>query len=94
MPLATSLFSKQDGMYFIVQNSGVGIAPEALEFVFEPLYQTDIARTKKEDTGTGLGLSITKRMIEKHGGTVQIASEKNSGTCVVCWLPTTKRIGE
>lgn len=94
MPFATSLFSKQDGIYFIVQNSGIGIAPEALAFVFEPLYQTDTARTKKEDTGTGLGLSITKRMIEKHGGTVQIASEKNSGTCVVCWLPTTKRIGE
>lgn len=94
MSFAKSLFSEQDGMYFIVQNSGVGIAPEELAFVFEPLYQTDTARTKKEDTGTGLGLSITKRIIEKHGGTVQIASEKNYGTCVVCWLPTTKRIGD
>ncbi len=94
MSFAKSLFSEQDGMYFIVQNSGVGIAPEELAFVFEPLYQTDTARTKKEDTGTGLGLSITKRIIEKHGGTVQIASEINCGTCVVCWLPTTKRIGD
>jgi signal transduction histidine kinase len=84
------LITKQDGVYLIVQNSGDGIDPEELSKVFQPLYQIDTARTKKRNSGTGLGLSITKRIIGKHGGLVEMASEKQIGTCVICWLPQTK----
>lgn len=92
MPFVKPYITKQEGMYLIVQNSGEGIEQSELENVFKPLYQVDIARTKNSGTGTGLGLSITKRIIEKHGGTVEMASDKQFGTCVICWLPIIKEM--
>lgn len=92
MPFVKPYVTKQEGMYLIVQNSGEGIDQADLENVFKPLYQVDTARTKNSGTGTGLGLSITKRIIEKHGGTVEMASDKQFGTCVICWLPMIKEI--
>lgn len=73
--------------YVIVQNEGGGIKTEALRYIFEPMYQVDQARTKKETSGTGLGLSITKQIIEKHGGTVTGFSRLNQGTCFICSIP-------
>ena len=81
-------------MYLIVQNNGKGIAEEKISKVFNPLYQTDEARTKKEARGTGLGLSITKQIIEKHGGDVQLLSVEEVGTCVICRIPKIKERGE
>lgn len=83
-----SLFEK-DGMYLIVQNEGRGLSIGQLEKIFEPLYQANEARTK-EGSATGLGLSITKQIIEKHGGKVQMLSEENTGTAVICYLPLLK----
>lgn len=79
--------NKQTGVYIIVQNDGEIIAQEALPYVFDPLYQVDTARTKTGERGTGLGLSITKQIIEKHGGEVQVVSNKKIGTAIICWLP-------
>lgn len=73
--------------YLIVQNEGTGINEEALKYVFDPLYQADQARSKKEARGTGLGLSITKQIIERHRGDVKIFSKENVGTCVICRIP-------
>lgn len=74
------------GTYFIVENSGEGIAKEELSQILKPLYQVDEARTKA-GSGTGLGLPIAKQILEKHGGTLQIVSEIGIGTSVVCYLP-------
>jgi signal transduction histidine kinase len=84
---------KIDAVYFIVQNEGKGISPDKLPYVFDPLYQSDEARSKNDRSGTGLGLSITKQIIEKHGGNVQIFSRENAGTCVICSLPVLKEEG-
>lgn len=73
--------------YITVQNEGAGIAKNDLQHIFEPLYQVDEARSKKDTSGTGLGLSITKQIIEKHGGTITAFSEENIGTCFICSLP-------
>lgn len=83
-----------DDVYLIVQNEGKGIAQKKIEHVFEPLYQTDQARSKKEARGTGLGLSITKQIIERHGGKIQMFSEEHVGTCVICRLPKIKNGSE
>lgn len=80
---------EKEGMYLIIQNEGIGIPKEQLEKIFEPLYQANEARTK-EGSGTGLGLSITKKIIEKHSGKVQILSEENKGTAVICYVPNSK----
>lgn len=80
-------FDFENYAYVIVQNEGEGIKAENLRNVFEPLYQVDQARSKKETHGTGLGLSITKQIIEKHGGTVAGLSQLNVGTCFICSIP-------
>ena len=73
--------------YLIVQNEGEGIPEEKLPLLFEPLYQVDQARSKKDAHGTGLGLSITKQIIEKHGGEVFAFSKEHVGACFVCSIP-------
>lgn len=86
VPLAYP-FNFDNHMYFIVQNSGTGIAKEEINKLFDPLFQADESRNKRDAKGTGLGLSITKQIIEKHGGKVQILSETGTGTCIICRLP-------
>jgi two-component system, OmpR family, sensor kinase len=56
-----------------VSDTGAGIAPEHLPNVFERFYKVDTARAA-DSTGSGLGLSITKAIIERHGGTIRVAS--------------------
>ncbi len=75
-----------DGLMFGVEDTGVGIAEEDLERVFESFGQGrhDITTFEK---GTGLGLPIVKGLAEAHGGKVALASHKNEGTRVMVHLP-------
>ena len=83
-------FSFEQGYaYIIVQNEGHGISEQALNHVFDPLYQADRARNKKEARGTGLGLNIAKQIIERHAGDIFIFSKQTIGTCVICRIPQT-----
>jgi two-component system sensor histidine kinase FlrB len=66
-----------------VSDTGAGIAPEAFARVFEPFYST-------RSDGTGLGLAIVKSVVELHGGTIDIASSPDTGTCFTITL---QRIG-
>lgn len=84
----------EDNVYLLVQNQGEGVSSDKLPYVFDPLYQADQARSKKNESGTGLGLSITKQIIEKHGGEVRMLSNKGVGTCVVCRLPKRQKEGD
>ena len=58
----------------VVSDTGVGIAPEFLPFVFERFRQADAGTTRKTG-GLGLGLSIVRHIVEMHGGSVQVVSE-------------------
>ena len=62
------------------QDSGTGIDEKEMERIFEPFYTT------KPD-GTGLGLAITKKIIEAHGGTLQVECKSGEGTTVTVALP-------
>lgn len=66
-----------------VVDSGPGIAPEALEKIFEPMFST---RT----FGVGLGLPIVRKSMVQHGGNVEIISEEGRGTTATLWLPAPK----
>lgn len=63
-----------------VRDNGSGIPPEVRDRVFEPLYTT-------RSDGTGLGLTIARRIVEQHGGTLELESEVGQGTTVRIRLP-------
>jgi PAS domain S-box-containing protein len=73
-------------VHFTVTDTGIGIAKEHLDTVFELFRQVDSSIRRRHD-GTGLGLAITKRLVELHGGTIRLESELSVGTSVHVALP-------
>ena len=65
-----------------VSDTGAGIAPNHIAHVFERFYKVDASRAS-ESTGSGLGLSITKAIVERHEGTIQVASEPGRTTFTI-----------
>jgi signal transduction histidine kinase/FixJ family two-component response regulator len=65
-------------LYFEVQDTGVGIAPEEIERLFQPFYQTQSGQ--KALDGTGLGLAISQQYVRLMGGTITVASTLNRGS--------------
>ncbi len=66
----------------IVEDTGVGIAPEHLPHILNRFYRVDSARSKKSG-GTGLGLAIVKSIMALHNGSVRISSTVNQGTKII-----------
>ncbi len=66
-------------LFFLVTDSGVGIAKENLDKLFKSFSQVDASISRKYG-GTGLGLNISKQLVEMMGGTITVQSELNKGT--------------
>lgn len=71
---------------FEVCDSGIGIAREQLQVIFEAFRQAD-GSTRRRYGGTGLGLSISRDLAERMGGTIQVDSEPGRGSCFILELP-------
>jgi len=71
-----------DSVGVMVEDTGPGIAEQDLERIFEPFQRAD---AKKE--GSGLGLAIVQRVVEAHGGRVEVDSRPGAGSTFVVWLP-------
>jgi signal transduction histidine kinase len=69
-----------------VADTGIGIAPEDIPKVFTPFTQLN-AHVSRQVQGTGLGLPLAKALVQLHGGTLTIRSEKDKGTAVTVRLP-------
>jgi signal transduction histidine kinase len=69
-----------------VIDSGQGIAPEDLPYVFDRFYRADRSRTRGSG-GAGLGLAIAKQIVVAHGGAIWAASEVGKGTIISVALP-------
>ena len=77
-----------DLVQVIVADTGAGIAAAELPHLFDRLYQArSSVAPATSDEGKGLGLAIVKRIVELHGGTVDVASETGQGTRVSIALP-------
>ena len=72
--------------YIMVVDTGIGIAPEEQDKVFERFYRVDKSRSKARG-GTGLGLAIVKHAAAFHGASIDIASDLGSGTCITVTFP-------
>jgi signal transduction histidine kinase len=70
-----------------VVDTGQGIAPEELPFIFDRFWRGDRARTHSGGAGSGLGLAITAQLVKAHGGTITVASTPGQGTTFTVTLP-------
>jgi signal transduction histidine kinase len=77
----------QNGEFLLsVTDNGIGMTPEVRERVFDSFYQAESSFTRKAG-GVGLGLTISKRIVEKHGGSLQVESAPHQGSRFTIILP-------
>ncbi len=76
-----------------VGDTGIGIAPEEQEAIFEEFHQVPSANHPAA-AGAGLGLAITRKLAELHGGTVRVESEQGRGSRFIVTLPACGRLTE
>lgn len=69
-----------------VRDNGNGIPAKDIPHIFDRFYRVDKSRSEYSG-GAGLGLAIARRVIELHGGTIEVTSEQGSGTCFTFTLP-------
>ena len=78
---------KKDGFFNIsVQDFGIGIEKNEQIKIFEKFYRTDKSRNKNSG-GTGLGMSILKKIVDIHGGIINIESKEDFGTTITISFP-------
>jgi CheY-like chemotaxis protein len=73
-------------MRFSITDTGIGIAPEHQKKLFKPFIQVDSSLSRQYE-GTGLGLSLVKKLVEMHGGSIELKSEVGKGSCFAFTLP-------
>ena len=81
---------RDDAMLIEVCDTGIGIAPEDQPFIYDLFYRVDGARSI-ETGGSGLGLYMTRKIVEMHGGSVEIDSAPDQGSKFRVRLPLTTR---
>jgi signal transduction histidine kinase len=78
--LTVSAHSQGERIQLSVADTGIGMSPETMEKIFEPLYTT---KTK----GIGLGLAVSKNLVEVNGGKIDVESVEGQGSTFVVNLP-------
>lgn len=85
--LHAGLSTKQRGhLSLVVEDTGIGIAPQHLETVFQPYVRLEDARALKVE-GSGLGLAVVRRLIERLGGSMHLDSHPDRGSRFTVELP-------
>jgi two-component system sensor histidine kinase PilS (NtrC family) len=75
------------GAKVVVSDDGPGIAPEDLPRIFTPFFTT-------KDRGTGLGLATVQRIVDAHGGSIEVESSPGNGATFSLWLPASPQARE
>jgi two-component system sensor histidine kinase BaeS len=71
-----------------VSDTGEGIDPDDLPFVFDRFWRADKSRTHADGSGHGLGLAISRQLIRAHAGDIRVESSPGMGTTFTVWLPS------
>ncbi|HEY9642331.1 MAG TPA: PAS domain S-box protein [Coleofasciculaceae cyanobacterium] len=85
-PADSPAAAPQDVLQIAVIDTGIGIAPENLNKLFQPFIQIDSALNRQYE-GSGLGLALVKRIVELHGGSIEVFSHKSMGSRFTVVLP-------
>ena len=72
-----------------ITDTGPGIPPDKLPFIFDRFYQVDDSETRSEE-GTGIGLALVKQLVELHHGSITIESEVGKGSTFIVTIPLGK----
>ena len=81
----------RDGVVdFFVKDTGVGVAEEHLEKIFEPFWQVEQTTTRRSG-GTGLGLAVTRQFVELIGGKISVDSQLGAGSVFTVTVPVRRR---
>ena len=85
-------WADSDRVWVSVQDTGSGIAPEELPYVFRRFWRSQESRAQKYG-GTGIGLAICRRLVELHGGKIFVESQLGIGSTFKFFLPINMRAG-
>jgi len=84
---------RRKGHYILaISDSGSGIAPKDIPYIFDRFYRVDTSRTKQRVHGYGLGLAIAKDIITKHNGRIKVTSTLGNGTTFTIDLPDNEHL--
>jgi PAS domain S-box-containing protein len=83
--------SNRQVIRFRVEDTGIGIAPDKLQYIFDDFTQADASTTRKYG-GTGLGLSISRKLAELMKGSLSVTSQVGAGSAFILELPLEKGV--
>jgi signal transduction histidine kinase len=81
-----SLVEREGAAVYVVEDTGIGIAPDYAERVFEPFWQVQQSATRQAG-GTGLGLAVARRLSQLLGGDIALESVNGKGSRFTVTLP-------
>ena len=84
--VSLDLYRQNRSAVISVRDTGIGIAADQINKVFDRFWRADKARSRREG-GTGLGLAISAAIVKRHGGRISVTSEPNIGTCFLVRIP-------
>ena len=83
--IALSCTQTRRSVQWVISDTGIGINPTELTRIFDRFYQGDSSRSNA--SGMGLGLSIVKWIVEAHGGSIHVRSQKGQGSQFTVLIP-------
>ncbi|MEO0724928.1 MAG: tetratricopeptide repeat protein [Bacteroidota bacterium] len=86
--LGRGVIQKQEALQIEVEDTGIGIAPENLPYIFDRFYQEDDSATRVGE-GTGIGLALSQELVKLMGGAIKATSELEEGSVFTILLPIT-----